>query len=86
MAAERRGRHGKSIVSFYRIRLAVRAHATRARRGARGRRLSEPDVREKFNQTGNFAVTSTPEEFAAFIRNEAARWEKVLKEANIRYD
>jgi tripartite-type tricarboxylate transporter receptor subunit TctC len=48
--------------------------------------LSQPDVREKFNQTGNFAVTSTPEEFAAFIRNEAARWEKVLREANIRYD
>jgi tripartite-type tricarboxylate transporter receptor subunit TctC len=35
--------------------------------------LSEPDVREKFNQTGNFAVTSTPEEFAVFIRSEAAR-------------
>ena len=48
--------------------------------------LSEPDVREKFNQTGNFAVTSTPEEFAAFIRNEAARWEKVMQEAGIRYD
>jgi tripartite-type tricarboxylate transporter receptor subunit TctC len=48
--------------------------------------LSQPDVREKFNQTGNFAVTSTPEEFAAFIRGEAARWEKVLKEAGIRYD
>jgi tripartite-type tricarboxylate transporter receptor subunit TctC len=48
--------------------------------------LSEPAVREKFNQTGNFAVTSTPEEFAAFIRNEAARWEKVLREAGIRYD
>jgi tripartite-type tricarboxylate transporter receptor subunit TctC len=48
--------------------------------------LSEPDVREKFNQTGNFAVTSTPQEFAAFIRNEAERWEKVLQEANIRYD
>jgi tripartite-type tricarboxylate transporter receptor subunit TctC len=31
-------------------------------------------------------VTSTPDEFAAFIRNEAARWEKVLKEAGIRYD
>jgi tripartite-type tricarboxylate transporter receptor subunit TctC len=48
--------------------------------------LSEPDVREKFNQTGNFAVTSTPEEFDAFIRKEAARWEKVLREAGIRYD
>jgi tripartite-type tricarboxylate transporter receptor subunit TctC len=29
---------------------------------------------------------STPEEFAAFIRSEAARWEKMLKEAGIRYD
>jgi tripartite-type tricarboxylate transporter receptor subunit TctC len=48
--------------------------------------LSEPDVREKFNQTGNFAMTSTPEEFAAFVRNEAERWEKVLRDANIRYD
>ena len=48
--------------------------------------LSEPDVQAKFDQTGNFAVTNTPEEFAAFIRSEAARWEKVLQEANIRYD
>jgi tripartite-type tricarboxylate transporter receptor subunit TctC len=48
--------------------------------------LSEPAVREKFNQTGNFAVTSTPQEFGAFIRQEAARWEKVLREAGIRYD
>jgi len=31
-------------------------------------------------------VTDTPEEFAGFIRNEAARWEKVLKDAGIRYD
>jgi tripartite-type tricarboxylate transporter receptor subunit TctC len=29
------------------------------------------------------AVTSTPEEFTAFIRNEAARWEKVLKEGGL---
>jgi tripartite-type tricarboxylate transporter receptor subunit TctC len=48
--------------------------------------LSEPDVKEKFIQTGNFGVTTTPEEFAAFIRKEAERWEKVLKDANIRYD
>jgi tripartite-type tricarboxylate transporter receptor subunit TctC len=48
--------------------------------------LSEPDVQKKFNQSGNFAVTSTPEEFATFIRKEADRWSKVLKEANIKYD
>jgi tripartite-type tricarboxylate transporter receptor subunit TctC len=48
--------------------------------------LSEPDVKAKFDQTGNFAVTDTPEEFADFIRKEAARWEKALKEANIKFD
>lgn len=34
---------------------------------------SQPDAREKFNQTGIFAMTGTPGEFAAFIRREAAR-------------
>ena len=48
--------------------------------------LSEPDIQAKFDQTGNFAVTDTPEEFAVFIRKEAARWEKALKEANIKFD
>jgi tripartite-type tricarboxylate transporter receptor subunit TctC len=48
--------------------------------------LAEPDVKAKFDQTGNFAVTDTPEEFAVFIRNEAARWEKALKDANIKFD
>ena len=48
--------------------------------------LSEPDVKAKFDQTGNFAVTDTPEEFSDFIRKEAARWEKALKEANIKFE
>jgi tripartite-type tricarboxylate transporter receptor subunit TctC len=48
--------------------------------------LGLPDVREKFNRIGNFAVTSTPDELAAFVCNAAGRWRKVLKEAGIRYD
>jgi tripartite-type tricarboxylate transporter receptor subunit TctC len=48
--------------------------------------LAEPDVREKFDKTGNFAVSSSPEEFDAFIHKEAGRWQKVLKDANIKYD
>jgi tripartite-type tricarboxylate transporter receptor subunit TctC len=31
-------------------------------------------------------VTSTPDEFSAFIKKEAERWSKALKEANIKYD
>jgi tripartite-type tricarboxylate transporter receptor subunit TctC len=48
--------------------------------------LSEPDVKAKFDQAGNFAVTDTPEDFAVFIRKEASRWEKALKDANIKFD
>jgi tripartite-type tricarboxylate transporter receptor subunit TctC len=48
--------------------------------------LADPGVRQKFDQAGNFAVSSTPEEFEAFIRKEADRWSRVLKEANIKYE
>jgi tripartite-type tricarboxylate transporter receptor subunit TctC len=48
--------------------------------------LSDPAVKEKSERTGNYAMTSTPAEFAAFIRKEADRWSRVLKETNIRYD
>jgi tripartite-type tricarboxylate transporter receptor subunit TctC len=31
-------------------------------------------------------VTNTPEQFSAFIRKEADRWEKVMKETAIKVD
>jgi tripartite-type tricarboxylate transporter receptor subunit TctC len=31
-------------------------------------------------------VINTPDEFSAFIRKEARRWEKVIKEAGIKFD
>jgi tripartite-type tricarboxylate transporter receptor subunit TctC len=48
--------------------------------------LSDPAVKEKSERTGNYPVTSTPDEFSAFIRKEARRWEKVIKETGIRFD
>jgi tripartite-type tricarboxylate transporter receptor subunit TctC len=48
--------------------------------------LADPGVRQKFDQSGNFAASSTPEEFTAFIRKEADRWSKVLADVEIRYD
>jgi tripartite-type tricarboxylate transporter receptor subunit TctC len=48
--------------------------------------LADPGVRQKFDQSGNFAVSSTPEEFEAFIRREADRWSKVLADVDIKYD
>jgi tripartite-type tricarboxylate transporter receptor subunit TctC len=48
--------------------------------------LTDPAVKEKSERIGNYPVTSTPDEFAAFIRKEADRWEKVIKEAAIKVD
>ena len=48
--------------------------------------LADPKVAERSGRTGAYSMTSTPEQFAQFIRQEAARWEPVLKETNIRFD
>ena len=48
--------------------------------------LTDPAVKEKSERIGNYPVTSTPEQFAAFIRKEADRWQKVIKETGIKFD
>ncbi len=49
--------------------------------------LEDPIVKEKSERTGNYAfISRTPDEFEIFIRKEASRWSKVLKETGIRYD
>jgi len=48
--------------------------------------LTDPAVRERSERTGNYPVTTTPEQFAAFIRKEAERWRKVIPETGIRFD
>jgi tripartite-type tricarboxylate transporter receptor subunit TctC len=50
------------------------------------RALADPALKEKSERTGNYPVTSTPEEFSAFIRKEAERWKRVIKDANIKFD
>ena len=41
-------------------------------------------MKPKLAQAGVEPLTSTPEEFGNFIRSEAARFEKVIKEAGIK--
>ena len=45
--------------------------------------LGSAEVRDSLERTGNEPVGSTPDEFAAFIRSEMAKWGKVVKAANI---
>jgi len=43
-----------------------------------------PDVKKQVQETGGYVVADTPEEFAAFVRSESAKWSKVIREANIK--
>ena len=48
--------------------------------------LKAPDVREKLTAQGMYPVGTTPGEFDAHIRNEMAKYAKVIKEAGIKVD
>jgi tripartite-type tricarboxylate transporter receptor subunit TctC len=45
--------------------------------------MQDPDVKEKFATLGVDAVSGTPEQFAAYIKSETAKYAKLIKEANI---
>jgi tripartite-type tricarboxylate transporter receptor subunit TctC len=46
--------------------------------------LAQPDARDKLVAQGLTVVGSSPDEFAAHIRSEYAKWAKVIKDANIK--
>ncbi|MGZ5038334.1 MAG: Bug family tripartite tricarboxylate transporter substrate binding protein [Usitatibacter sp.] len=48
--------------------------------------LRDADLRERFAQLGVDAVSSSPEEFSAFMRAESAKYAKLIKQADIRID
>ena len=43
-----------------------------------------PETREQFAKIGQEQAWSTPEEFAAFIRDETVKWRRVIQAANIK--
>ena len=48
--------------------------------------LADPAIKAKADASGLYPATSTPAEFAAFIRKEAQRWSVVVKESGMKYD
>lgn len=42
-----------------------------------------PDTVEKMRKAGTDPISSTPEQFAEFIKTETVRWAKVIKDANL---
>jgi tripartite-type tricarboxylate transporter receptor subunit TctC len=45
-----------------------------------------PDIRERFLQLGTEPVTNSPEQFTQLVRDELAKWSKVIKAANIKVE
>jgi tripartite-type tricarboxylate transporter receptor subunit TctC len=45
-----------------------------------------PDVQKRLDELGFQVVANTPDEFAARIKTEMARWAKVIHDANIRHE
>ena len=50
------------------------------------RLIALSEVKDKLEALGFNSVANTPEEFAARIRTESARWAKVIRDANIRIE
>jgi len=50
------------------------------------RALRNPEVQEKLKVQGMYIAPSTPEEFAALLQSESARYAKVVKEAGMKVE
>jgi tripartite-type tricarboxylate transporter receptor subunit TctC len=48
--------------------------------------LQSPDVKQRLAEQGAEPVGNTPEQFAATIQRDLAKWAKVVKDANVKLD
>ena len=48
--------------------------------------LAQPAVRAKFAEIGAQAAGGTPEAFAGYIREDFAKWTRIVKEANVKVE
>ena len=48
--------------------------------------MADADLKKRFAELGVDAISSTPEQFATFMRSERAKYQKLIKEANIQID
>ena len=50
------------------------------------KRFKQPDVVEKIESQGGTIYGGTPDSFAAYIRTDTVKWDKLIKSANIKLD
>ena len=48
--------------------------------------MHSPELKERLAATGTEPLTSTPEEFAAYIRQEISKWGEIIRKAGVKAD
>jgi tripartite-type tricarboxylate transporter receptor subunit TctC len=48
--------------------------------------LALPDVKERFARVGVHTIGGSPEQFAAYLQEQAEKWGKVVREAGVRVE
>ena len=48
--------------------------------------MSRPETKAQFSAMGRNAVTTTPEELAALVRSDTARWANVIRSAGLKFE
>jgi tripartite-type tricarboxylate transporter receptor subunit TctC len=48
--------------------------------------LSDPELQKRLSQDGIEIIGSSAEDFSTYIKNEVAKWAKVVRDANIKLD
>jgi tripartite-type tricarboxylate transporter receptor subunit TctC len=51
-----------------------------------GKIMHSPELKEKLAATGTEPLTSTPQEFAAYIKREIAKWGDVIRKSGAKAD
>lgn len=80
------GLPGLVVGEWYGIVMAARtdkAHIERLDKEFRAI-VAQPDVKERFGRIGVESIGDGPREFGAFVRSEAARWEKIIRSAGLK--
>jgi len=54
--------------------------------GAFAKVMGDPAIKQRLSESGFEAQTSTPEQFAAYMKSEIAKWAKVIRDSNISLD
>jgi tripartite-type tricarboxylate transporter receptor subunit TctC len=48
--------------------------------------MSDPAIKQRLSESGFEPQTSSPEQFAQYLRSEIAKWAKVIRDSNISLD